>query len=204
MAGKTGFYIGVVVSLFLLVTTAFTFTNILGCGFWFLILTAVMTAINIYGGHRTRKQLEEAKKLAEELFPLSSKRKTDKIDILLRPTPTYDRLNRGFSDKTASARFWVGDRILRGILDIEHKVLYLKEPVMMSVYRGESIPVWEEVTEVHKNGMPKKVEFYDEINIPHRMDYLDEKGNIRKGSWRRVEGVVEYWNSKAQVWEPVP
>lgn len=155
MAGKTGFYIGVVVSLFLLVTTAFTFTNIQGCGFWFLI-------------------------------------------------PIYDRLNRGFSDKTASARFWVGDRILRGILDIEHKVLYLKEPVMMSVYRGESIPVWEEVTEVHKNGMPKKVEFYDEINIPHRMDYLDEKGNIRKGSWRRVEGVVEYWNSKAQVWEPVP
>ena len=73
----------------------------------------------------------------------------------------------------------------------------------MPVCVGEDVPVWKEVTKMLKSGMPHKIESYDDYDLLHRVDYLDEKGVLCRGSWKRREGIEEYWNPETQVWEPV-
>ena len=203
MVEKMNFFIALVAFLLTVVGAVLIFNDIQNSLLLFLAAIAV-GAVNVYSTHHKQKKLEKVKKLAEKLFLLNIGKRADRVELILRPTPTYDRLNQGFSDKTTQVKFWLEDEISKGIVDIKYEVLYMKEPVILPVYAGELIPVWKEVTKMHKNGMPKKVEFYDSTELPHRMDYLDEKGDLKKGSWRRAEGIVEYWNPKAQVWEPIP
>lgn len=148
--------------------------------------------------------LEKYYQLGERLFIQSFGVNPDKSEMIQRPLGEYDRLEVGTSGKAIQMKFWLEGEVHKGIIDVQNSVLYMKSPVPLPVYAGISIPVWKETTEMHGNGMSKKVEFYDSQELPHRVDFLDEKGNLTKGSWRRHEGVEKYWNSRKQIWESIP
>ena len=204
LLGSTWFYLILAVIMFTAVSALLISYDTSDTEALIVSLAAILGGmVSVYDVFSKRKDTTTCQHMAEELFLLSYGKLPSKAELMMRPTSAYDQLIRGLSSKTAQVKFWVKDEICKGIVDVEKRVLYMKEPIMMPVYPNESIRVWREVTEMHENGMPKKVEFYDKFEIPHRMDYLDDKGILKKGSWRRVEGTVKYWNPKAQMWEPV-
>jgi hypothetical protein len=165
------------------------------------LVSLIAGAVNFYINWKAKKNIEEGKKKAENLFYVTTGKKADRSETIIRPTPRYDCLNQGITGETFQVKFWAEHKAYKGIMDMTNSALYMREPELLPVYKGESTTVWKEVATMHKNGMPKKVVFYDNKELPHRTDYLDEKGTLKKGSWRRREGIEEYWNPKTHVWE---
>jgi hypothetical protein len=147
------------------------------------------------------KLVEKYYQLGERLFIQQFGVKPDKSEMIQRRLSKVDRLEAGASSKAAWMKFWLEKEVYKGIVDLQKEILYMKSPILLPVYAGVSMPVWKETAGVHRNGMPKKVGFYDSKELPHREDYLDKRGNLTKDSWRRLEGVEEYWNPKKQVYE---
>ncbi len=160
-------------------------------------------AVNLYLILAEEKKIEKHTKLAEDLFMRTFGKKADKAEPILRKTCTLDTLAQILSDETMRAKFRSGKKVYKGTVDVKNEVLYMEEPELAPVYADESIPLWKEVSKLHKNGMPKKVEYYDGNEFPHGEEYLDENGALKKGSWRRHKGREEYWNPKKQEWEPI-
>lgn len=148
--------------------------------------------------------VEKYYQLGERLFIQRFGVKPDKSEMIQRRLSKVDRSEAGASSKAAWMKFWREGEVYKGIVDLQNEVLYMKSPILLPVYAGVSMPVWKETTEVYRDGTPKKVEFYDSKELPHREDYLDKRGNLTKDSWRRREGVEEYWNPKKQIWESIP
>ena len=153
---------------------------------------------------KSRKELESSRTLGETLFSAQCGIKADKTELIYRSVSEYDRLQYGVSGKGVQVKFWSQGKVYKGIIDTENQTLHMKEPVLFPVYAGDPIPLWKETVNIYGNGMPKKVEFYDSTEFLHRVDYLDEKGVLTKGSWRRLKDIEAYWNPKKEVWEPVP
>lgn len=164
----------------------------------------VIGVVNVYFNYARSREVKKHTRLAEELFLHHFGKKADKTEIILRHTYRVGPLKRLLSDKTEWAKFWSQNKVYKGTVDVENQVLYIEEPEFVPVYADESVPLWKEVTRVYSNGMPKKVEFYDDTEFPHREEYLDKSGALKSGSWRRLKGSMEYWNPKKQIWEPVP
>jgi hypothetical protein len=147
---------------------------------------------------------EKYQKLADEILLAYFGKKADKIEVSSKPITNHDRIEYGIIGDTFRVKFWLEGKVHKGIIDKKSKILYLKEFELMPVCVGEDVPVWKEVTKMYRSGMPQKIEFYDDYDLLHRVDYLDEKGTLGRGSWRRREGIEEYWNPETQVWESVP
>jgi len=147
------------------------------------------------------KKSERGRKLGEDLFLSKFGVKPDKVKVLSTFTYKYDHL-KGISKNSVRIKFWSQEKVYKGVVDIENKRLYIKEPVLLLMFTGDVIPVWKDVTAVHRNGMPKRVVFNDADERPRGMDYLDEEGTLKKGSWRRYKGREVYWFPEKQVWEP--
>ena len=79
--------------------------------------------------------------------------------------------------------------------------MHLKEPSSLSV-DADSVSVWKYAVKIHSNGKPKTTIYYDENEQLCGKEYLDEKGALKRGSWRRSKGIEVYWNPGKQVWEP--
>lgn len=73
---------------------------------------------------------------------------------------------------------WLNGKALKGIVDIDNEILYMKPLVWMPVYTEDLMAVWRNTPEMHRNGMPKKVEFRDSSEIPQRIDYLDQNERL--------------------------
>lgn len=140
--------------------------------------------------------VEKYHQLGERLFTQRFGVKPDKSEKIQRRLSKVDRLEAEASSRAVWMKFWLEGEVYKGIVDLQKKVLYMTSPMFLPAYAGVSIPVWKETTETHRDGMPKKVGFYNSTELPHREDYLDKKGNLTKDSWRRREGVEEYWNPK--------
>jgi hypothetical protein len=158
----------------------------------------------IFINYKIRKDRKQCLECAETLFLENFGEKADKVEVIGRSMSKHDSLLHGIFDGSAQVKFWFKGEVHKGIVDTKKRFLYMKEPILMPIYAGEVVPVWKDVTQMHGNRMPKKVEFYDSTELLHRVDILDEKGTLLNGSWRRREDIVEYWNPKKQVWEPIP
>lgn len=172
--------------------------------YWYLLLVVSAVFLNIASSYIQSKRIETYTKMGEKLFLLNCGAEADKTEIILRPVSKYDKKIYRIPGKAVQMKFWSQKTVYKGILDTERGLLHMKEPVSLPVYQGESVLVWKETPAVHRNSMPKKVEFYDSTELLHRVDRCDEKGNLVKDSWRRHNGIVEYWNPKEQTWEPIP
>ena len=192
------------ISLIIFVVTSLilAFMPIYGKKFYILSLVLILGLLNTYlsikSDRETKKYLEIAEKAVQSKFGSQVT-----VECLVRPA-NHDKIIYGITGTPIPVKFRYGSDVYKGIVDAANESLYIKEPVLLPVYSEELIPVWKDVTNVHKNGLPKKVEFYDSGELLHRVDYLDERGNLVKESWRRNKGTVEYWDQKKQVWEQVP
>lgn len=147
-------------------------------------------------------KLEKGRKIGEDLFLSQFGVRPDEVKVLSAFTYKYDRLTHGISTHSVRIKFQSQGKVYKAIVDIENKKLYIKEPVFLPVHTADVIPVWKDVTRIHRNGMAKTVVFYDADERPRGENHLDEEGNLRKGSWRRYKGTEVYWFPKKQVWEP--
>lgn len=168
-----------------------------------LIFLFILILMNSFLSYKSEKETKKCHEIAEKAV-LSKFGSQVTVEFLARPTSNYDKVLHGITGTPIPVKFRCGPDIYKGIVDAADGSLYIKEPVLLPVYSEELIPVWKDVTNVHKNGLPKRVEFYDSDELLHRVDCLDERGNLVKESWRRNKGTVEYWNQKKQVWEQVP
>lgn len=174
---------------------------------WLLVVqlgAMLVGAVNIYLNRTRTKEIEKHTLLAEDLFFRNFGKRADKTEIILRHTFPSDSLKEVVSDKTEWVKFWSDNQVLKGRVDVINQVLYIEEPELTPVYTEGSVPLWKEVTSLYSNGMPRKVEFYDDTEFPHREEYFDKNGALKKGSWRRCKGSMEYWDPKKEAWEPVP
>ena len=145
---------------------------------------------------------EKGLKLGEKLFLSKFGVKPDKTKILLAFTYKYDHLHYNISTKSLQIKFWSQGQVYKGIVDIENERLLIKEPVLLTVHTGDVIPVWKDVTKVHRNGKPKAVVFRDDAEQLRGIDYLDEEGILKRGSLRRYKSIEVYWFPEKEVWEP--
>ncbi|MGD2247641.1 MAG: hypothetical protein PVF58_04485 [Candidatus Methanofastidiosia archaeon] len=171
---------------------------------YWIFLVGFVTSINIFSNYIQQKRMKSYLKIGKEQFLLSFGVEPDKVKIITRPLSTYDKKTMGISGKAAQIKFWSNEKIYKAIIDFEYRFLHMKGPVFYPVYNGEDILLWKETPVAHKNGTPKKVEFYDGTELLHRVDYRDSKGNLVKDSWRRHHGTVEFWDPKKQIWVPIP
>lgn len=173
---------------------------------WIVVTGAgavIFGAVNLYLVLAQQKEIEKRTKLAEDLFIRTFGKKADKVEPILREICTLGPLAQILSDKTMRAKFRSGKKVYKGTVDVKNEVLHIEEPELVPVYADESIPLWKEVSKLHKNGTPKKVEYYDGNEFPLGEEYFDENGGLKKGSWRRYKGREEYWNPEKQEWEPI-
>lgn len=193
----------IVIPIIIFVVSAFV--SVFSHGFSYIFFGVLAVGIvSILLERKSRKELESFRTLGETLFSAQYGIKADKTELIYRSVSEYDRLQYGVSGRGVQVKFWSQRKVYKGVIDTENQTLYMREPVLFPVYAGDPIPLWKETSNMHGNGMPKKVEFYDSTEFLHRVDYLDEKGVLTKGSWRRLKDAVAYWNPKKQIWEPVP
>ena len=148
---------------------------------------------------RKRKKSWE---LGEHLFLNKCGAVPDKIKVLSLFTFKYDQVTQGISSHSVQIKFSSQKKVYKGIVDVKKEKLYIKEPMLLPVYTGDSVRVWKDFTAVHHNKMPKRVEYRDADEQLCGIDYLDEKGNLKKGSLRRYNSREVYWFPEKQVWEP--
>lgn len=171
---------------------------------YFLVPVLIIGFLNVFMDQRSQKELENYQKLGERLFLQNFGMEADKTELIQRPVSTYDRLQHGIFGKGVQMKFRSQGKVYKGIVDSETETLHMKEPLFLPVYTDGSISIWKETPQKYGSGMPKKVEYYDCDELLQRIEYLDENGQLKKGSWRRYEGREEYWNPKKEEWEPIP
>lgn len=147
------------------------------------------------------KEIKKSRKLGEALFLKEFGVEADKAELSVRLVTKYYRL-KGISKKSFHVTFRSQGKVYKGILDREHQILHIQKPVLLPVYTDDAVPVWRYVLKMYKNGEPKKVGYYDENEQLCGEEYLDEKGMLKRKSWRRRKGIEEYWYPAKQVWEP--
>jgi hypothetical protein len=168
------------------------------------IFMVLSLAGNVAFHLHSKNLVEKCRRVGEPLFTQQFGAKPDRVECIQTPPGKYDCLEFGITGRALQIGFWLNGKALKGIIDIDNEVLYMKPLVWMPVYTEDLTAAWRNTPEMHRNGMPKKVEFRDGNEIPQRVDYLDQKGSLAKGTWRRYKGCEQYWNPEKETWEPVP
>jgi hypothetical protein len=148
------------------------------------------------------RKCKKSWELGETLFLNKCGAIPDKIKILSVFTYKYDQITQGISSHSVRIKFWSQGKVYKGIIDIKKENLYIKEPMLLPMHTGDSVSVWKDITAVHQNTMPKRVEYRDADENLSGLDYLDEEGNLKKGSLRRYNSKEVYWFPEKEVWEP--
>jgi hypothetical protein len=136
--------------------------------------------------------MKGGRKLGEDLFLSKFGVELDEVKVLSTFIHKHNHLKKGISKNSVWIKFWSQKKVYKGIVDIENEMLYIKEPIPLTMHTGELIPVWKDVTAVHRNGLPKKEVFHDADERPRGVVYLDKEGCLKRGSWRRYKGIEVY------------
>ncbi|MBU6996175.1 MAG: hypothetical protein HXS41_00805 [Theionarchaea archaeon] len=171
--------------------------------YWTLLMVLSLAA-NIAFHLHSKSLFEKCHRIGESLFTQQFGTKPDRVEYIQTPPGKYDCLEVGITGRGLQIGFWLNGKALKGIVDIDEKILYMKPLIWMPVYTHDLMAVWRNTPEMHGNGMPKKVEFRDSNEVLQRIDYLDQKGILKRGTWRRYKGIEQYWNPGNETWEPVP
>lgn len=171
---------------------------------YFSLLFILIPVGELIFNYNLLSRMKACKELGETLFLSQYGVNPEKCIVLSLKLSTYDLQNLGISKKSAYIKFLSRGKTYKGIIDLQNKALYMQEPVYLPVFEGNLLPLWRRVTKIHTNGNPKKIEFYDDTETPHRFDCLDDRGELVEGSWRRQKGIEEHWNPKKRTWESVP
>ncbi|MBU7031780.1 MAG: hypothetical protein HXS53_04555 [Theionarchaea archaeon] len=126
----------------------------------------------------------------------------DNVEYLFKRPLKFCRMTFGLLGPTCELRFFLKGKELRGVLNREEETLHMNDPIHMPVYTSESIPVWKEITKMYDSGIPKKIEYYDDMRALIGVDFLDANGTLMKKSWRREEGVLKRWDMETEEWVP--
>ncbi|MBU7042390.1 MAG: hypothetical protein HXS47_02270 [Theionarchaea archaeon] len=124
----------------------------------------------------------------------------DNVEYMKESPPRHQLEKLGICGPVYQFRFFVKGKEYRGIVSKEEKILYIKDPIYLPVYDNDPIPVWKEVTKVYRSGIPKKIEYYDDMRALVRVDFFYEHGERKNNSWRRHRGILERWDAKTRQW----
>jgi hypothetical protein len=126
----------------------------------------------------------------------------DRVEYGGKSLSQHDRLTLGIYGPASRLRFYLKGKVFQGFVNKEELKLYMQEPIHIPVYDTTPIPVWKEPKKWYDTGNPKKIEYYDDMRTPVRIDYLSETGMLKNTSWRMYKGTRETWNMKKHEWIP--
>jgi hypothetical protein len=163
-----------------------------------IIATAILILYNVFKW----KEIQATIELGRDLFFSKFNVYPNNIEYEHKSLSQHDYLTLGIFGPATHLKFFLKGKEFRGIISKEEQKLFMEEPVYMPVFSAKAIPVWKDVKKRYGTGIPKKIEYYDDMRTLVGIDFFNEIGILIDKSWRMYKGRRETWSMKNHEWIP--